>query len=87
MPKCSRQGDVLNRADLDIIDLDDSSSDSDSRSSSSDSEMILDNTASHMKTDVPSDDNETKTVEQSTAKNIPNSKRRRGPGKKSSAGE
>jgi len=49
--------------------------------------MILDNTASHTKTDVPSDDDETETVEQSTAKNIPNSKRRRGPGKKLSAGE
>jgi hypothetical protein len=60
MPKCSRQGDVLNRADLDIVDSDDSSSDSDSRSSSSDSEMILDNTASHRKTNVPSDNNETK---------------------------
>jgi hypothetical protein len=87
MPKCSRQGNVLNRADSDIVGSDDSSSDSDSRSSSSDSEMILDNTASHTKTDVPSDDDETETVEQSTAKNIPNSKRRRGPGKKLSAGE
>jgi hypothetical protein len=86
MPKHSRQGDVLNRTDLDIVDSDDSSSDLDSRSSS-DSEMILDNTASHTKTNVPSDDDETETVEKSTAKNIPNSKRRRGPGKKSSAGE